>query len=141
MSTPPAPPRFRFSLITIIVVVNVAGLLIWANVYPHFSEGRFTAPNGKDLGPTTDEFYGWPVRTLAKQHFEKRKWESSNGSLSFEGEVTFEPVEEEKPKIVWNVVIGLLSPTARVFKPRVGVRSTPFVGHGRGCAGSGCSCR
>ena len=31
MSTPSAPSRFRFSLVTIIVAVNVAGVLIWAN--------------------------------------------------------------------------------------------------------------
>ena len=33
-------PRFKFSLITIVVAVNVAGVLVWANV-----RGR---PNGTD---------------------------------------------------------------------------------------------
>lgn len=100
--------QLRFSMITLLVVVNLAGLLIWANVHPHFSDGRFIAPNGKDLGPTTDEYYGWPVRALAKQQLEKKRWEREGSVLSFEGSVIIEPIREERPEIVWNVVIGLI---------------------------------
>ena len=35
MSTPPALPRFRFSLVALVVVVNVIGVLLWANTHTY----------------------------------------------------------------------------------------------------------
>ena len=34
----PSTKRFRFSLITLVVAVNVAGVLVWANMRPHVDD-------------------------------------------------------------------------------------------------------
>ena len=65
------PRRFRFSLITIIVVVNVAGLLLWANVsirtqYFLMTESGTMVPKSLPLSAGAYPFIesvGWPFES------------------------------------------------------------------------------
>ena len=62
MSTPTAK-RFRFSLITLVVAVNVAGVLVWANIAVH---NPFEGKNYIVSPPRPRVFYGWPVPACAR---------------------------------------------------------------------------
>ena len=48
------PPRF--SLITLLVAVNVAGVLVWANVHPHVDRTQVLAKGDVVIQET-----GWPL--------------------------------------------------------------------------------
>ena len=51
--------RFKFSLLTFLVAVNVAGLLVWANVFPRYDEFESPSPNGPVMTKTFQR--GWPI--------------------------------------------------------------------------------
>ena len=58
--TAPSGRRFRFSLITLLVAVNVAGVLVWANV-----RGRADARYVNSF-QQSERFHGWPMVIYAK---------------------------------------------------------------------------
>src|SRR5258706_512202 len=75
MSMPTAPPRkrFQFHLSTAIVLMFVAGALMWANMQPHFLRPILWSANGVEEYLTLSEkefripnpdvsyrYYGWP---------------------------------------------------------------------------------
>jgi len=57
MSDPAPRRRFRFSLITLIVAVNVAGVLVWANVKKK-ETGAIPVSGGRAYETMR---YGWPM--------------------------------------------------------------------------------
>ena len=63
-----ARKRFRFSLITLIVAVNVAGVLVWANLERTYVEPVVAVPFSSRPPPTSFSFMtklgrlqGWPL--------------------------------------------------------------------------------
>ena len=62
------PPRFRFSLLTIIVTVNVAGVLIWANVRKVKSkDGATVVASPTSFLDYTLHTQGWPSAAIETQ--------------------------------------------------------------------------
>ncbi|MEI6231403.1 MAG: hypothetical protein WCT04_00005, partial [Planctomycetota bacterium] len=66
MPTPPPRKRFQFHLSTAIVLMFVAGGLIWANTRDRYDTVRYSYPfmNSNDTIRQKDGDYGWPIPAL-----------------------------------------------------------------------------
>lgn len=79
--TTPTPRRFRFHLLTLVLMALTAGLIIWPNVVPN-PRFQYACHQSKSM---FGDFYGWPAAFALQDHSENFAMTTDGRCLPLEG--------------------------------------------------------